>query len=352
MKEDFLIKKTKIKVIGIGGGGISIVSELARKMKKASFVVANTDLQSLKKVPKNIHRFHFGQELTGGLGTGMDAKVGELAAQKEKQRIRRILKNQDFCIFISSLGGGTGSGATPVFVEVAKEFKNISLGIFTLPFKFEGDKRINLARSSLEKMKHNLNGFLAIQNQRIFRIVDKKTSLDKAFQNLNQILAGDLANLIDLIFEPGLINIDFADFKAILEGEGEKIYFNTAEAKGPNRAEEIVKKILNSSLIDFNNRVGKKILFNISGPPGLKMKEVKEICSAFSNLNRNSKIVFGISKNPPRKTGIKVTLLVVGDEKKKKFPKAKKEVPEIEEKPKESLKLKIEKKVEKEKKKT
>jgi len=345
MSDNFLIKKTKIKVVGIGGGGGSVVSELAKKMKRTSFIVANTDTQALKKTPKNVRTFQFGEDLTGGLGTGMDVKLGELAAQNEKQRIKRLLKNQDFCIFVACLGGGTGSGATPIFAEIAEEFKGITLGIFTIPFKFEGERKIRIARESLEKIKPKLNGYLVIQNQRIFRIIDKKTSLDDSFQALNKILAGNLENLIELIYKPGLINIDFSDFKTILEEKGEKIYFNTVETKGQNRAEEAIKEVFNSSIIDFNNRAGKRILFNISGSSNLKMGEVEKICSAFFNLNPKSKIVFGISKNPPsQKSKIKVTLLVVGEDKKKKEVKPKAIIEKKEEKPKKPVEKKLEKK--------
>ena len=345
MKEKFLIKKTRIKVIGIGGGGGSIVSELAKKMKKVSFVVANTDLQALKKMPKNVSRFQFGQDLTGGLGTGMDVKLGELAAQREKQRIKRILKNQDFCIFVACLGGGVGSGATPVFTEVAKDFGNMSLGIFTLPFKFEGERKIHIAQEALRKVKANLNGGLVIRNQRIFRIVDKKTSLDKALLALNKILTKNLESLIELIYKPGLINIDFADFKTILEGRGEKIYFSAAEAQGPNRAEEVTRKVLNSPIVDFNIKAGKRILFNISAPLNLKMSEVEKICNTFFELNRRAKIVFGVSKNlSKQKSEVKVTLLVVGDEKKKKILKIEKKI-EKTPKPKEISKPKIRPKI-------
>jgi cell division protein FtsZ len=325
MAEKFLLKNTKVKVIGIGGGGGSIVSELAKRIKKASFLVANTDSQALKKVSKNVHKFQFGEEITHGLGTGADIKLGELAAQKEKQKIKRVLQNQDFCIFVSCLGGGTGSGATPVFTEVAKESKSINLGIFTFPFKFEGERKMETAREALEKIKPNLNGFLIIHNQKIFKIIDKNTALDKAFESLNKILSENLSALISLIFEPGLINIDFADFKAILDGSGEKIYFNTAQATGINRDEEIVKKIFNSSIVDFNIISGKRILFNISGGKNLKMIEAEKICNNIADLNRNSKIIFGVSQIlPQNKQEIGLTVLVVGDDKKRKELKTEK----------------------------
>jgi len=340
MKDKFLIKQTKIRVIGVGGGGSSIVSELAKKVEKASFVAANTDAQALKKMPWNVNRFKFGQELTQGLGTGMDAELGRVAAENEKQKIKRILKNQDLCIFIVCLGGGTGSGAAPVFAEISHQLGSINLGIFTMPFKFEGERRSQIARESLEKLKPNLNGFLVIPNQKIFKIIDKKASLSESFSTLNKILAENLASFIELIYKPGLINIDFADFKTILEGKGERIYFNTTEAKGPNRAEEVIKNVLNSPLFDFNVNTAKRILFNISAFPDLKMREVEQISEAFATLNRQSKIIFGVSEaSPSQKSDIKVILLVTGDPKKKETPKPKK-ISEPKEKIAESKKIK------------
>ncbi len=319
MKDKFLIKKTKVRVIGVGGGGGSIVAQLAKKIKKASFVAANTDTQALKKLPRKVYKFKFGQEMTRGLGTGMDPELGKAAAEKEKQRIKRILKNQDLCIFVSSLGGGTGSGATPVFANISHELGNINLGIFTLPFKFEGERRAQIAREALLKLKPYLNAFLVIQNQRIFKVIDKKSSLEDAFLNLNRILSDNLASFIELIYKPGLINIDFADFKTIFNQKGEKLYFNTAQAKGPGRVESILKDILNSVLFDFNIRTAKKILFNIAAGDDLKMREVEQISNTFSSLNRQAKIIFGVSLLPSsKKSTMKVTLLVVGNNKRKK----------------------------------
>lgn len=324
MKDKFVIKKTKIRIIGIGGGGGSIVAELSKKLGKVGFLAVNTDNRALKTMPSKVSRFKFGQELTHGLGTGMDPETGRLAAENEQQKIKRILKNQDLCIFIVCLGGGTGSGAGPIFAEISHHLGNINLGIFTMPFKFEGERKTQIARESLEKFKPNLNGFMVIPNQRIFKIIDKKSSLSQSFSAFNKILADNLATLIELIYKPGLINIDFADFKTILEGKGERIYFNTAEAKGPNRAEEVIKKVLNSPVFDFNTNNVRRILFNISASSDLKMREVEQISSAFSSLNKQSKIIFGVSEAPAgQKSDIKVALLATGDGKRKEKEKAK-----------------------------
>jgi cell division protein FtsZ len=336
MSDKFLVRKTKIRVIGIGGGGGSIVSELAKKIKRASFFAANTDSQALKKMPKRIHQFQIGKELTRGLGTGMDPELGRTVAENDKKRIERILERPDFCIFVACLGGGTGSGATPVFAKISENLNSsINLGIFTFPFDFEGDKRKMIAKKALKELEPHLNGILLIRNQRIFRIIDKKTPLASAFEEVNKVLARDLENLIDLIYKPGLINIDFADFKSILSGRKKRIYFSTAKAEGPNRAEQVSRKILSSSLVDFNIEKSDRFLFNISTSSNLKMREVEEICNTFSSLNKKAKIVFGIEEDSSlSKSEIKVTLLIAG----KKREAVKKNVEKVE------VKEKLEKK--------
>jgi len=313
MNDKFLIKKTKVRVIGVGGGGGSVISGLAKKIKGVSFFAINTDSQALGKMPKKVHQFQIGKELTRGLGTGMDPELGKAVAEEERKRIEGVLEKPDFRVFIACLGGGTGSGVTPVLVKDSNKFGGINLGIFTLPFDFEGEKRKKIARDSLEKIIPHLNGFLVIHNQNIFQVIRKETSLDDAFKSLNEILAKNLGSLVQLIYKPGLINIDFADFRTVLKGRGREIYFNTAEAKGFDRAEIVAQKVLNSPLVDFDIKTGNRFLFNISTSSNLKMREVEQICSTFSSLNKKSKIIFGISSElTKKKSEIKVTLLIAG----------------------------------------
>lgn len=317
LKEPF--SKTKIRVIGIGGGGSSIVSEIAKnpefsKKDRVDFWVANTDIQALKKATKKTKVFHFGKSETGGLGCGMDFKLGETVAQNEKEKIEKILKGVDFCILVSCLGGGTGSGASPVFAEVSKSLKNINFGFFTLPFKFEGKNRAEIAKNSLLKLKTNLNAFVVFPNEKIFKVIDKETSLKESFSALNSILAEDLKSLIEIIHQPGLINIDWADFKTILAGRQKIAYLATAQAKGENRVKQALKQVLESPFCrhSVDGFLIERILFNISGSKNLKMTEVEEISKTISNFNKKAKIVFGISQFPHLKNKIKITLLAIG----------------------------------------
>jgi cell division protein FtsZ len=304
------IFKTRIKVIGIGGGGGSIVSEISRSLKKASFIVADTDIRAMKK-KSGIKYFYFGQSQTHGLGTGMNPELAKEAAEKEKERISKLLEGQDIVILVASLGGGLGSGAAPIFAEISRNLNNVTLGIFTLPFRFEGKKKAKISQKALLNLKEHLNAVIPISNEKIFKIIDEKTSITEAFSLVNKNLIGSLESLIDLIYNPGLINIDFADLRTILKGRGMTAFLNTAEASGKNRADQTIDKILSNPLFNSNIRA-EKILFNIAGGSNLGMVEVEKISKAISDINPKAKIIFGISKNQKGKNRIKTTLLITG----------------------------------------
>ena len=303
--------KAKIKVVGIGGGGGSIVSEIGRSLEKATFVIADTDIRALKK-KSGIKYFWFGEDLTHGLGTGVNVDLGRQAAEAAKDKISGIFKNQDIIIFIASLGGGLGSGATQVFAEAAKEFGGITFGIFTLPFKFEGKNKYRIAQNALRSLRQSLNVSLVIPNEKIFKVIDANTPITNAFSTVNKSLIESLESLIDLIYNPGVINIDFADLRTILRGTGNSAFLNTVEESGKNRVDKICEKILANPLLQGNNFEPEKILFNIAGAENLSMFEVEKISSHITNSNPKAKIIFGISKNPRLKNKIKTTILMTG----------------------------------------
>ena len=308
------IKKTKIRVIGIGGGGSSIVSEIASRVKKASFVVANTDRQALKEASRKAIRFQFGQSFTQGLGTGMNAELGEIAAQQEKEKIKKLLEGQDLCLIVACLGGGAGSGAAPVFAKISKNLGNLTYGIFTLPFKFEGEKKMEIAKRTLEKIRPSLNALSIIPNERIFQIIDKATPLKTALSAINKNLAESLEGLIETIYQPGLINIDFADLKTILEGQGRLAYLNTvAVPRKEGSFQEVIEKVLNSPLYPYPIQGAKGVLLNIAGEKELGLAEVSQISKTISELlNKEAKIIFGISHKKKYSNLIKTTLLATG----------------------------------------
>ncbi|MCH7828256.1 cell division FtsZ family protein [Patescibacteria group bacterium] len=306
------VRKTKIRVIGIGGGGGSIVGEIAKSIGKVDFVSANTDLQAQKNLPRNVRGFVFGQEFTKGLGCGMDEKLGESAAKAEKDRIKKLVEGQDVCILVVSLGGGTGSGAAPVFAEAAKEAKCLTLGIFTMPFSFEGQKRREIADAALEKVVPLLNAYVLIPNENIFRIIDQKTPLRASFSAVNKRLAETLEGFIDTLSLPGLINIDFADFKTLLEGRGRLAYLNSVSMQGAPKAQLVLKEVLHNPLYDYGITGADRVVFNLTGDKTMKMQEVAEISKRISSFNIKARIIFGISFQPKYKDKLRIALFAIG----------------------------------------
>jgi len=376
--------KTKIKLIGIGGGGNSILSEIAsiilnseripgKALKNIDFIALNTDSQALSRVSKNCKKMGFGEKLTEGLGCGMSPDLGEKAANLEREKIKDFLEGGDFYILIACLGGGTGSGAAPVIAEICNGFKKSSLGIFTLPFKFEGSKKNLITKNSLKKMRASLNALSIIPNEKIFQLVDQSTPLKKALSLINKKLAFDLEGLVEMISKAGLINVDWADFKMILGSNGSSInkgklcYLNRVRAKDENRASKTVKSVVHSALNEYGIKGADRILFNIEADRDLKMSEVEEMSSFISDFNRNARIIFGISIlsrkyfspnfSKPGNSEIGITLMATGMEKrleKKKKQIVKKEdiVEKKDDEKKEAKEEKDEKEATKEKKET
>jgi cell division protein FtsZ len=312
--EDLGIKKTRIRVIGIGGGGGNIVAEIASRVKKATFVVANTDSQALRGIRKKAIPFQFGENITHGLGTGMNPQLAELAAEAAKDKIKKLLEGQDLVILVATLGGGTGAGAAPVFAKISQSLGNLTYGIFTLPFEFEGEKKMEIARVAFEKFKSKLNVFSILPNERVFQIIEKTTPLKQALSAINKNLADSLEGLIETIYEPGLINIDFADLRTILAGRGRLAYLNTVQAqKSGNSVGDVIERVLGSPLYPYGIRGAKGVLFNISGEKNLGLAEVSQISKTISDLvNREAKIIFGISQNQKYSNTIKTTLFATG----------------------------------------
>lgn len=308
------VKRTRIRVIGIGGGGGTIVSEIAAKMPKASFVVANTDSQALKNINRKASIFNFGQSLTHGLGTGMNVELGKEAALLEKDKIKKLVEGYDLCILVSCLGGGTGSGATPVFAKISKALGNLTYGIFTLPLKFEGERKMDIARESLKQVKNYLNAITIIPNEKVFQVIDKNTPLKQAFSVINKSLSESLSGLIETIYDPGMINIDFADLRTVLDGQGRIAYLNTVEIQRKEGSlKELMSKMLNSPLYPYTIKGAKGVLLNISGEKSLSLNEVNQISKTISDLtNSEAKIIFGVSQKSRATDVIKTTVLATG----------------------------------------
>ncbi|MFA5080021.1 MAG: cell division protein FtsZ [Candidatus Paceibacterota bacterium] len=307
-------KKVRIKVIGIGGGGGNIVFELSKRLKdfssqKIEFVVANTDTQALRSISKNLKTFSFGSKITNGLGCGSDVSVGEKAAREDIERIKNLfVDKKDLYIIVSSFGGGTGTGAVPVFAKIANDLKLSTLSIFTLPFAFEGKKKMDYSNSALEKLKENINAYMVLPNEKIFSLSREELSFSEALGLLNNHLANCLEGLFRTIYNPGLINIDWADIRTVLEGTKKLAYIDMIRIKNGQNLEEFTKNILKNPILDYNFEDADNIIFNIESSKDLSLQSLFQVSEKISVHVPNARIIFGLSQNQKLKNEIRVTI--------------------------------------------
>ncbi|MFA6252473.1 MAG: cell division protein FtsZ [Candidatus Paceibacterota bacterium] len=307
-------RKVKIKIIGIGGGGSNIVFELSKKLKdfssqKIEFVAANTDTQALKSISKNLKVFSFGSKITNGLGCGSDISVGERAAREDMERIKTLFSDgKDLYIIISSFGGGTGTGATPVFAKIANDLKLSTFSIFTLPFSFEGKKKMDYSNNALEKLKEYINAYMVLPNEKIFSLSKEELSFSDALGLLNSNLSNSFEGLFKTIYNPGLINVDWADIRTVLEGNKKMAYLDMIKIKGSQNLDDFAKSILKNPVLDYNFEDADNIIFNIEGPKDLSLQTLSQISGKISEHVPNARIIFGLSQNQKLRNEIRVTI--------------------------------------------
>jgi len=302
----------KIKIVGLGGGGCSIVTEMSQRLPGVNFVVADTDLVNLQRL-KNDHLalFSFGSEVTGGLGTGMNINLGQKVAQSAREEVRNLAHDVDLLILVSCLGGGVGSGALPVFAQAAREENILSIGVFTLPFNFEGQKRQRLAQRALKDSAAYLDARMVLSNEKIFKVAGEQASFSSALSLINQSLVENLNALLDIIRQPSLINIDFSDLRAILRGHNQLAFLNNATAEGEKRLESVMQKIHQADFYSSDPLPADKLLLHIAGGADLKMAEVNAISQQIEQSNPSAQIIFGVDRRNNFKNQIKVTLLSI-----------------------------------------
>jgi len=309
-KDNF--KKVKIKVLGIGGGGVTIVKNIALKVDRVEFIAINTDSRSLEKMGSRVKPFVFGENITHGLGTGMNPVIGEKAAIDSKEKFSKILKNTDFCIFIACVGGGAGSGALPIFLETAREMKVLTLTVVTTPFQFEGSQKRKITKDALEKIQKQTDAISIISNEGILKIIDSKTSFYKALNIVNNLLIENISSLINLVYNTGLINLDFADLKSILIKQDNLTYFQTKEFNLSKTAGEMEAEIISNPLYNYNISKAQRILLNIEIPEKMPMQLAHSLSKEITSQNLQAKIIFGLNLGNKKNNKIKITLLATG----------------------------------------
>ena len=303
----------RIKVVGIGGsGGNAITHMIQKKVKGVEFVAVNSDAQDLHHTPSP-KKIHIGKNITRGLGTGMNPELGKRAAEETLEEIQETLKGSDMVFITCGLGGGTGTGAAPIVAKTAREQGILTVGVVTKPFYFEGAQRLRIAESGLEELKRVVDTLIVIPNDRLLAIVDKETSFANAFEMCDEILRQAVEGISDLITAPGIINVDFADIKSVMQDAGSAL-MGIGKAGGEGRAEQAATEAINSPLLDISIEGAKGILFAIAGGDDLTMLEVQEAAKIITeSVDKDARIIFGAFKDEKLKKGeIKVTVIATG----------------------------------------
>ncbi|MBI3395940.1 MAG: cell division protein FtsZ [Spirochaetia bacterium] len=309
---------TVIKVVGIGGGGMNAVNRMvAAEMKGVEFIVVNTDEQVLKK-SKVEEKIAIGQKTTRGMGAGGDPDIGLKAAMEDRERIHAALKDADMVFVTAGMGGGTGTGAAPVIAEVARELGALTVGVVTMPFTFEGGKRYEQASRGLSNLREKVDALITIKNDSIFKVVDQNTQIDVAFRMVDDILLNAVKGLSDLINRPGLVNVDFADVRAVMAETGDAI-MGAGEGVGEKRVADVVNMAIHNALLEDSGIEGATgLLINICGGHDLTMGEWREVTQAITDhVDSNAKVIVGLTLDELLHDKMRVTVIATGLHKKK-----------------------------------
>lgn len=308
---------TNIKVVGVGGSGNAALNRMIEvKIKGVEFIAVNTDAQALHYSGAST-KLNIGQTLTRGLGAGMDPAVGQQAAEESREQIYEVLKGADMVFTTAGFGGGTGSGALPVVSEIAKEAGALTVAIITKPFSFEGQQRMTIAEEALAELQDRVDATVVVPNDRLLQIIDKKTSLLDAFKVADDVLRQGVQGISDLITHYGIVNVDFADVRAIMRDAGSAL-MGIGRAAGENRAVEAARAAVASPLLDVTIDGAKGLIFNVTSGADLKMYEVEEAARVITeHADPNAKVIFGsvIDEGAVEAGEIKITVVATGFQK-------------------------------------
>jgi cell division protein FtsZ len=308
----FVENPAQIKVLGIGGGGSNAVNRMIEQgIRGVEFISINTDAQALM-LANAPQRLRIGDKLTKGLGAGGDPGVGEKAAAESAEEIKALLKGTDMIFVTCGMGGGTGTGAAPVVAKLAKDSGALTIGVVTKPFTFEGARRRRVAEDGIKRLKESVDTLIVIPNDRLLQVVDKKASIQQAFLVADDVLRQGIQGISELITIPGLINLDFADVRAVM-AEGGSALMSIGQASGDNRAQQAAEQAIHSALLDVSIEGAQGILFNVTGGADLALHEVNlaaEIIQRTADPDAN--IIFGAVVDPNMKDGIRITVIATG----------------------------------------
>ena len=302
----------QIKVIGVGGGGSNAVNRMIQAgVKGVDFIAVNTDAQALlhSEAPT---RIRIGDKLTKGLGSGGNPDVGRRAADETSEELFEVLKGADMVFITAGMGGGTGTGASAVIAQISREIGALTVGVVTKPFTFEGSRRRNAADEGIGALKEQVDTLITIPNDRLLQIADKKTTLNEAFRIADDVLRQGIQGISDLITDPGLINLDFADVKSIMQLAGSAL-MAIGRGTGDNRCIDAARQAIESPLLEISIEGAKGVLFNVTGGQDLGMLEVHEAASVIQQAaDPEANIIFGAVIDPEMGSDVKITLIATG----------------------------------------
>jgi cell division protein FtsZ len=303
-----------IKVVGVGGGGSNAVDRmLDTSVGGVDFWAINTDAQALgRSKAKGAKVLNIGAAVTRGLGAGGNPEIGRMAAEESRKEIAHMVAGTDLCFVTSGMGGGTGSGAAPVVAEIAKEEGCLTVGIVTKPFGFEGKRRMKQALSAIERLRDNVDTVIVVSNDRLLEIIPDDTPMERAFAVADDILRQGVVGISDIIVKPGLINVDFADVRAIMNGAGTAL-MGIGIGSGKTAASDAASAAISSPLLDSTIDNAKGVVFNISGGPRLSLNEVNQAAKLiYSNVEADANVIFGALVDETLGDNISITVLATG----------------------------------------
>jgi cell division protein FtsZ len=301
-----------IKVVGVGGGGSNAVNRMVDAgLSGVEFIAANTDAQALLVVDSDV-KVQIGAESTRGLGAGADPGVGKHAAQESRDELKEVLKGADMVFITAGEGGGTGTGGAPIVGELASELGALTVGVVTRPFGFEGRRRAEQAHLGIEELRDQVDTLIVIENDRLLQVVEKRTSIIEAFRMADDILRQGVQGITDLITVPGIVNLDFADVRAIMSEAGSAL-MGIGSASGENRAAEAAHTAVSSPLLESSIEGATGILLNISGPADMGLFEVNEAAEVVTSAaDQNANVIFGAVIDESLKDEVRVTVIATG----------------------------------------
>ncbi len=311
-KTSFVPNPAKIKVIGLGGGGSNAITRMLREeIQGVEFIAMNTDAQALA-IAEAPTRIQLGEKLSKGLGVGGDHVMGQKAAEESRDELKEILSGADMVFITCGMGGGTGTGAAPVIAELAKQGGALTIAIVTRPFTFEGVHRCQVAEEGITRLLGKLDTLIIIPNDRLLNLCDSQTNVDNAFKLADDVLRHGVQAISEVITVPGLINLDFADIKAVMKDAG-PAWMSIGIGSGKNRAVDAAKEALASPLLDVSIDGSKGVLFNVIGGSSLTLFEVNEAAEIIKEaVDPDANIIFGVAHDPNMNKEVKITLIATG----------------------------------------